>query len=69
MKSESELKRFARGSQDMKCEVNQGIAAARWLDNKAVQLYLILVRNELIGTCRRWSTKEKQLIASRDQLF
>lgn len=46
----------------MKCEVNHGIASVRWLDNKAVQLLSTFVGDYPIGTCRRWSAKEKQFI-------
>ncbi|KAK9737022.1 Transposase IS4 [Popillia japonica] len=46
----------------MKCEVNHEIAAVRWLDNKAVQLLSTFIADESIGTCRRWSAKDKKIV-------
>lgn len=60
--ADPELKKRGRGSYDAKCEVNYNIAAVRWFDSKSVQLLSTCVADEPMGTCERWSSKDKKIV-------
>lgn len=58
--SDADLKK--RGSFDMKCEINHNLVCLKWIDNKPVQLLSSYMDHQPVGTCKRWTPKEKSYI-------
>ena len=50
-----DLERQGRGALDYKVDSNSGIIAAKWVDNKAVQVASNYIGVEPVGTLMRWS--------------
>lgn len=57
--SDKKLKDNGRGTYDHKSS-KEGITIVKWYDSKAVHLISSHYGVEPMGTCKRWSTKEKQ---------
>ena len=62
LSSEADLKKTGRGSSDSKVEVNSGIVAVRWYDNRTVDLVSSHVGVEPVSTVVRYDKKQKKNI-------
>ena len=62
MSSEADLKKTGRGSSDSKVEVNSGIVAVGWYDNRTVDLVSSHVGVEPVSTVVRYDKKQKKNI-------
>ncbi|KAL1458969.1 hypothetical protein WDU94_010988 [Cyamophila willieti] len=62
LKSEKELRKEGRGSFDWKVDANSGAVLVRWLVRKSVQCISNYVGVHPVGSCKRWSEKERKKI-------
>lgn len=62
MLSEKDLKKTGRGTFDWKVGADSGAVLVPWLDRRAVNCVSNYVGVDPIGTCRRWSEKDKQKV-------
>ena len=53
--SNKDLERQGRGALDYRVDSNSGIIAAKWVDNKTVQVASNYIGIEPMGTIKRWS--------------
>lgn len=62
LKSEKDLKVEGRGSTDYKVELNSGVIAVRWYDNRCVDLVSNYVGVDPVREVRRYDKKAKEMI-------